>query len=116
MSSVVIKSIDRQRIEQAVEDYVARLFAQHSEIESVIWFGSRVNGLPTPGSDVDLCLILSDSDKPMRERIPDYLPVGFPVGIDLFPYTVSEFERLKNESPEWYAAIRAGRKLAKDDH
>ncbi|HEX6385955.1 MAG TPA: hypothetical protein VF177_14895 [Anaerolineae bacterium] len=52
----------------------------------------------------------------MRERIPDYLPVGFPVGIDLFPYTVSEFERLKNESPEWYAAIRAGRKLAKDDH
>ena len=28
-----------------------------------IWFGSRVNGIPAPGSDVDLCLVLARSEK-----------------------------------------------------
>jgi uncharacterized protein len=111
LSSVVIKSIDRRVIEQAVREYTAELQANHPEIEQIIWFGSWVGGLPTPGSDVDLCLILSDSDKPFRERIPDYLPLGFPVGIDLFPYTRAELEQLKKRSPHWYAAIRAGQTL-----
>lgn len=111
MSSVVIKSIDRSLIDRAVSSYVARLRAEHPEVKRVIWFGSWVNGLPTPGSDVDLCLILSFADKPMRDRIPDYLQVGFPVGIELFPYTGKEFEELKEKSPSWHAAIISGREL-----
>ncbi len=111
MSSVVIKSIDRQSIADAVESYVAQLRGEHPEIKRAIWFGSWVNGLPTPGSDVDLCLIVFSTDKPFRERIPGYLPVGFPVGLDLFPYTQAEFERLRQESPAWYAAIVSGREL-----
>ena len=105
---VVIKSIDRDRINSAVEAYVARLRQTHPEIERTIWFGSWVNGLPAPGNDVDLCLIISASDKPGRERLPDYLPVGFPGGIDLFFYTREEFERLRVESPGWHQAISSG--------
>lgn len=91
--------------------YVARLKAEHSEVERVIWFGSWVKGIPTPGSDVDLCLVLSSSDRPMRDRIPEYLPYGFPVGVDMFPYTSAEFERLRQSSPSWYDAIVAGREM-----
>ncbi len=108
LSSVVIKSIDRNRVQEAVTSFVAQTRKQHPEVERVIWFGSWVTGMPTPGSDVDLCLILSSSDKPVRERIPDYLPLGFPVGIDLFAYTRDEFERLRDSSPGWYAAINSG--------
>ena len=108
MSSVVIKSIDREQIQQAVADYAAQLRQSHPEVRRVIWFGSWVSGLPAPGSDVDLCLILSSSDKPVRERISDYLPLGFPVGVDLFAYTQAEFERLQHTSPGWYAAIACG--------
>lgn len=110
-SSVVIKSADRETISRAVEDYAAQLRREHPGVERVIWFGSWVNGLPSPGSDVDLCLILSSADKPVRERAPDYLPLGFPVGIDLFAYTPDEFERLRRESPTWYAAITSGRDM-----
>ena len=74
----------------------------------IIWFGSRVNGIPAPGSDVDLCLVLADSDKPFRERIGDYLPLGFPVGLDLFPYTVAELERLRQEHASWHRALTSG--------
>jgi predicted nucleotidyltransferase len=111
LSSVVIKSASRSEIAQAVAAYVARLRAEHPEVDQVLWFGSWVTGLPTPGSDVDLCLILSSSAKPVRDRIPDYLPVGFPVGIDLFAYTRAEFERLRETAPSWYAAISAGQEL-----
>ena len=111
LNSVVIKSANREQIAQAVASYVAQLREQHPEIERVIWFGSWVTGLPTPGSDVDLCLILSSSDRSPRDRSPDYLPVGFPVGIDLFAYTRAEFERLQKEAPTWYAAIIGGIEL-----
>ena len=105
MNSVVIKSVDRDVIRQAVEAYAAQLRQRHPEIERIIWFGSWVTGLPAPGSDVDLCLILSSSDKPARDRISDYLPLGFPVGIDLFAYTLAEFEGL---SLGWKKAITSG--------
>jgi predicted nucleotidyltransferase len=107
----VIKSTDREEIAQAVSSYVAHLREQHPEIERVIWFGSWVTGLPLPGSDVDLCLILSSSDNSPHDRISTYLPLGFPVGIDLFAYTRDEFERLQETSPGWYKAIVAGKEL-----
>jgi uncharacterized protein len=111
LSSVKIKSIDRDLITKAVASFSAQIRHQHPEVERVIWFGSWVTGLPTPGSDVDLCLILSSSDKPPRDRISDYLPLGFPVGIDLFAYTKSEFERLRHSSPGWYEAIISGQEI-----
>jgi predicted nucleotidyltransferase len=104
----VIKSIDYKKIRAAVATYAAQIHKKHPEVERVIWFGSWVNGLPAPGSDVDLCLILSSSDKPARERISEYLPVGFPVGMDLFAYTKDEFERLRHTAPGWFEAISSG--------
>ena len=85
-----------------------QLRQKHPEIEQILWFGSRVSGIPTPGSDVDLCVILSRSDKPFRNRIPELLPFGFPVGIDLFPYTREEFRLLEKTSPGWHLAINSG--------
>lgn len=114
LSSVVIKSANKKWIDQAVRAYVSQLWASHPEIEKVIWFGSWINGLPTPGSDVDLCLILSGSNKSLRERIPDYLPVGFPVGVDLFPYTQEEFRTLSKRSPIWYKTISLGKVIEKE--
>jgi predicted nucleotidyltransferase len=108
LSSVVVKSADKPRIQRAVQSYADWLYATHSEVEKVIWFGSWVSGLPRPGSDVDLCLILSESTKPMRDRVCDYLPVGFPVGVDLFPYTREEFSFLAERSPSWFETIVAG--------
>jgi predicted nucleotidyltransferase len=110
-SSVVIRSRDRESLARAVKDHVRALRRKHPEIRRAIWFGSWISGVATPGSDVDLCLILSSSSKPLRDRLPDYLPTGFPVGIDLFPYTEEEFERLAITSPGWHAAITSGEEL-----
>lgn len=107
----MIRSANREEIAQAVEELACSLRANHPEVERVIWFGSWVTGLPTPGSDVDLCLILSSSDEPLRDRVVAYLPVGFPVGIDLLAYTRTEFALLPEVSPSLYAAIASGMEM-----
>lgn len=68
--------------------------AQHSEIEQVLLFGSLVRGEAVPGSDADLLVILSSASQPFMERIPRYLPTGLPLGVDVFPYTRDEIERM----------------------
>jgi hypothetical protein len=111
LSSVEIKSSNQDTVAQSVSNYIDWLRKEHPEVVRIIWFGSRVNGLPTPGSDVDLCIVVMSSNKSRRDRIPDYLPVGFPVGIDLFVYTIEEFKQLRKTSPSWFATITAGREL-----
>ena len=109
MPSVVVRSADHQQITAAVARLAREIRASRPEVRRIIWFGSWVTGIPTPRSDVDLCLLLSASDEPFRERAPKYLPVGFPTGIDLFAYTEEEFARLATTHPSWRAAIDSGR-------
>ena len=107
-ASLVVKSNNEAAVERAVRRWAELIGARRSEVRRVIWFGSRVTGIPSPGSDVDVCLVLAHSDKPFRERVGDYLPFGFPVGLDLFPYTLAELERLRREQPSWHGAITSG--------
>ncbi len=90
MNSVEIKSVDEDLIRQSVDEYAATLLSSHPEIIEVIVFGSFVTRTFVPGSDVDIFILLSDSDKSVRDRIPDYMPTHFPVSVDIFPYTMRE--------------------------
>ena len=111
MSSVVVKSIARNEVTRRVRQLAADIRRTHPGVLDIYWFGSWINGRPTPGSDVDLCIVVKDSDKTPRARAGDFLPIGFPTGIDLVVYTGEEFARLANERPEWYACITSGRRL-----
>ncbi len=111
MVSARIRSVDPQAVAEAVAAYAARLKRERPEVRRIIWFGSRVSGRPGPGSDVDLCLVLDRRDRPRRELLAEYLPTGFPVGMDLFPCSTEEFALLPAESPGWWAAIAKGKEL-----
>lgn len=90
LSGVVVKSVDEAAVRRAMDAYAARLLAAHPEIEEIVVFGSFAEGTWAPASDLDVFVVLSHSDKPVRDRIPDLLPGAFPVGVDLFPYTRQE--------------------------
>ncbi len=77
---------------RAMDAWAARLLAERPEVEEVVVFGSFAEGRWAPGSDLDVFLVLGRADKPIRDRVPDYLPGPFPVGIDLFPFTRAEIE------------------------
>jgi predicted nucleotidyltransferase len=65
----------------------------------IIWFGSWINGYLGPGSDLDICLVVSHTGLLARDRLPNYLPAGYPVGLDLLVYTADEFDQLGRLSP-----------------
>ena len=92
-NSVEVISVDLAAVEQALESYVAAL-SQRPEVTKVVLFGSMVSGRYAPGSDVDLLIVLAYSEKLFRNRMPDYLPRRFPVGLDIFPYTENEVHGL----------------------
>jgi len=69
--------------------------ATRREVEEIVIFGSFEKGNYAPGSDVDIFILLSSSDRSIRDRIPQLLPHVFPVGVDLFPYTREEVAALE---------------------
>ena len=89
-----------------MDAWAVRLLAERPEIEEVVVFGSFADGRWAPGSDLDVFLLPSGSDRPVRDRLPDYLPGPFPVGVDLFPFTRHEV-RERRGSPVLEAVARS---------
>lgn len=103
---VEVVYFDRQAVEEGLS-HLARSLKNRPEVERVLAFGSFVKGESVPGSDVDLLIVLRDSEKPFPDRIPDYLPDRFPVGVDVFPYTRAEIDRMRQAGNPFIMAILA---------
>lgn len=105
--SVSVFSLNRKVIERALKELVGWLSAR-DEVCVIILFGSSARGTSTPGSDLDILVVLEESAVPFLERIPDYTPDNFPLPVDLFPYTVDELADL---GPFVRHAVETGRLL-----
>lgn len=107
--SVKIRYLDREAIGKALDDYVAAMAEEHPELETAILFGSFARGDSVPASDIDLLLILERSDVDFQDRIVAFLPSCFPVGMDVFPYTREEIEKMVGEGNGFIStALREG--------
>ena len=93
--TVKVFSLDRPRIRRALEQLIRERYQPDPNVAAVYLFGSFARGNAVPGSDIDLLVVLRDDPRPPRERIVDYLPERFPVGVDIVPWTEAELnERL----------------------
>ena len=90
--SVKIFSLDRAAIREALERHIDTRYRPDPNVVAVHLFGSFARGRAVPGSDVDLLVVLERDPRPPRDRIPDHLPGGFPVGVDVIVWTQAEME------------------------
>jgi predicted nucleotidyltransferase len=107
----VILWADPERIAAAVRDYAETLRERHAGVTAIYWYGSWVSGRATPSSDVDLCVVVASDDRRYRDRLPDYLPENFPVGMDLIVLTEAEMRGLPERAPSWHRAIVSGERV-----
>jgi predicted nucleotidyltransferase len=91
---VSVTWLDRAAVLKALRREVQALARVRPEIERVLLFGSLATGSAVPGSDADLLIVLRRADRPFLERIPHYTPENCPIGVDVFPYTRDEIERM----------------------
>jgi len=105
--SVTVYFIDENAVWDALKRLVDQL-SERSEVLAVVLFGSLADGRLSVGSDVDLLLVLSHSQHSFLDRVFLYVPEGFPVDVDVFPYTLDE---IRKGQPLARQALAKGRVL-----
>lgn len=109
--SVRITFLDIQAIREALREYVKDIAKKHPELVKAVLFGSFAKGNAVPGSDVDIMLVLSRASKSFQDRMVEFLPSRFPVGIDVFPYTEEEVREMLEEGNHFVASALAEGKV-----
>ena len=107
--TVEITSVDREALVAELRSGAERLGREAPEVQEVGLFGSFARGDHTPESDVDLAVIVSESDLPFLER-PDRYRDAFlrvPLDVNLTVYTTAEADRLRRDRSTWLSRISA---------
>ena len=107
--------LDRERRVEELRLAASRAAARLPALRRVILFGSLVAGIPTPRSDADLLVVVSESDhREPRARMPEVLRalMPLPCPVDLFVLTSEELDRHTRERhPLVREALEHGRDL-----
>jgi len=102
------------KLSQQTLDEIAGRITAHLHPEQIILFGSHAWGDPTEDSDVDLLVILADSDDPPHRRaaMAHRALRGLPVPCDILVRTRAEIRGINPvRSSLVYRALTEGRHL-----
>lgn len=98
--------LDREAAVSAVKERAKKILQERSDVNEIYLFGSLTTGKAVPGSDADLLIVLTRSDKRFIDRPMEFYQyfenIGIPV--DLFCYTEDEINRI----PLAQSAIKTG--------
>ena len=101
--------LERERRIEELRVAASRAATRLPTLRRVILFGSLVAGIPTPRSDADLLVVLSESHhRQLRDRVPDVLSalMPLPCPVDLFVLTSEEFDRYSREGQPLVREVR----------
>ena len=94
LNSSVIKWPDLQTVDQAVRDWIGQQVVSGRDILRAGYFGSYARGNWGGNSDLDVILIVKQSDLPFWRRALEWDVLGLPVPVDLLVYTQEEWQSL----------------------
>jgi len=95
--SAKITYLDKDAIWEAASQMAQELGRRHREIRRILVFGSFVRDQAAPGSDLDLIVVLDESDLPFLDRPAHYRAGRFLIPLDLLVYTNDEIEGMLAE-------------------
>ncbi len=105
LSSSVLKWPDRSAVGEAARAWAEQVSHQRPDVLRIGAFGSYARGDWGVGSDLDLVVIVSQSDKSFIERGADFDATSLPVPADVLVYTESEWDRLQETSPRFHRTV-----------
>jgi len=100
LGSAKIISLNKEIALKEIKKVAEKIKEEEKEnILDIIIFGSIAKNNYTGTSDVDIAIILKESELSFIERIVKYRKYfDLDIGVDLFVYTFSEFEKMKREN------------------
>lgn len=97
-TSSVLRWPDRTAVDTAVRRWARAVARANPAVRRIGYFGSYARGDWGVGSDVDIVVIVDDSDQPFARRALDFDATRLPVPADVLVYTPAEWARLTAEA------------------
>jgi len=97
LNSSVLKWPNAPSVDQAVRRWANRIVRERKQIRRIGYFGSYARGDWGVGSDLDLIVIVDNSDQPFETRAGEWDTTELPVPADVLVYTLKEWESLRRQ-------------------
>lgn len=97
LNSSVLIWPDQEQVLTALRKWAKNAKATYEFLLRVGYFGSYARGDWGVGSDLDVVLIVSESDLPFERRAAKWDLTELPVPVDVLVYTKGEWERMTQQ-------------------
>ena len=97
-SSAGPRFVDRDEVLGLARETARRIAARHSGVVKILLFGSFARADHGIHSDIDLLVILNDSERPILERLEDFLEDAPAYPTDMLVYTEQELQSRLSEN------------------
>jgi len=105
LSSSVIRWPDDKTVREALQEWALETKRNRQEVLEIGYFGSYARGDWGVGSDVDLIVIVAESELPRERRAVEFGTEKLPVPVDLIVYTLREWQILKSSESRFSSVI-----------
>ncbi len=94
-------SVDYRAVMASLRE-TARELKKSPQTEKIYLFGSFARGSHTPFSDVDILVVVKNTDRPFLERKEQYAgSFAVPFDVNILVYTRREMDRLQKENSKF---------------
>lgn len=97
LSSSVFTWPDARTVDQAVRQWAEQVVHTRTDVRRIGYFGSYARGDWGVGSDLDLVIIVRESNQPFERRAAEWDVTELPVPTDLLVYTEQEWQSLPRQ-------------------
>ena len=97
LHSSVLKWPNREKVHEALQDWAAAVGRENEHVARVGYFGSYARGDWGVGSDLDVVILVSRTDRLFERRAMDFDVTGLPVPADVLVYTKAEWAKMQPE-------------------
>lgn len=104
LRSSVLKWPNRESVDKAVRQWATDLAQARSDVSRIGYFGSYARGDWGVGSELDIVIIVTDSQQPFIKRAAAIDATGLLVPADMLVYTEEEWGTL-DEQGKFYQTI-----------
>ena len=106
LSSSVFKWPKPPTVIRALKSWVDGIVRQRSDIIGVAYFGSYAHHRSGVGSDLDVLMIVEQSERPFWERALEFDTLSLPVPAEVVVYSRDEWQGAAAETSGFFHAIR----------
>jgi predicted nucleotidyltransferase len=106
--------LNRKAVVESLRDIARKIARSDKKVDQIYLFGSMSTNDAGLHSDADLLIVLKEDNRPMLERLDEYL-IKFsdgPIPVDTFVYTKEELKKALQEGNSFIWNALHGIKLA----